>query len=230
MQFRAATYNVHSYVGRDGIHDPGRVSEVIGELGADVVGLQEFIYPGDVTLDTRAPVVLTSLDHYQCALGPARLTRAHHFGNALLTRHPLLEVHRLDLSMARREARSALAATIDVGGLTVHVLVAHLGLRVAERRFQVAQILDYLGTVRYTRLVVLGDFNDWLPGRSVARVLDARLGPLPRPRSFPARYPVVALDRVWVHPRHAFRHIATHASPAARRASDHLPVVADIEW
>jgi len=226
---RVATYNVHACVGPDGRHDPDRVASVIAELDADVVALQEFTYPASVALETRAPVVLTTLDQYECALGPTRQSVTHCFGNALLTRHPIVDVHRIDLSMQRREPRGAIAATIDVGGSTLHVLAAHLGLRVRERRYQVRQILDYLDSVRSTLFVVLGDFNDWLPGRSVAHVLDDRLGRPPRPRSFPVFWPAVALDRIWVHPARALRSMAVHSTPTARRASDHLPVVAEID-
>jgi endonuclease/exonuclease/phosphatase family metal-dependent hydrolase len=140
-----------------------------------------------------------------------------------------VEVHRIDLSMERREARGALAATLDVGGTMLHVLATHLGLRVHERRFQVQQILDYLDSVRGTFVVVLGDFNDWLPGRSAAHVLDRRLGRPPRPATFPVAWPVVALDRIWVQPRGALRRVSVHATPAARLASDHFPVVAEID-
>jgi endonuclease/exonuclease/phosphatase family metal-dependent hydrolase len=227
--FRAATYNVHAHVGRDGRRDPARVSRVIDELDADVVALQEFTYPLDVALETRTPVVLT-LDRYECVLGPARQTVSHCFGNAILARHPFVEVHRIDLSMTRREPRAALAATIDVGGELVHVLAAHLGLRVPERRRQVQQILTYLDSVTHTKLVVLGDFNDWVPGRTVADVLDQRLGRLPRPRSFPARRPLLTLDRIWVQPQGALRRMFAHKTPMARIASDHLPVVAEITW
>ena len=238
---RLATYNVHACVGRDGRYDPDRIASVIGELNADVIALQEFTYPASVALETRAPVVLTTLNRYECALGPTRhrprpldLTRGDQgttecFGNALLTRHPIVEVHRIDLSMESREARGALAATIDVGGTVLHVLATHLGLRIHERRFQVRQIVDYLDSVRNTLVVVLGDFNDWLPGRSAAHVLDHRLGRPPRPATFPVAWPIVALDRVWVHPRRALRRVSVHASAAARLASDHLPVVAEIE-
>ena len=227
--FRVATYNVHACVGTDGRHDPERVSRVIAELDADVVALQEFTYPASVALETRTPVVLTALDRYECALGPARRNPTQCFGNALLTRHPIVEVHRIDLSHARREPRSALAATIDLAGIQVHVLAAHLGLRLRERRFQVRQILDYLESVRNTMVVVLGDFNDWLPGRSVVHVLDRRLGRLPRPASFPSSWPVVPLDRIWVQPSRALRCIGAHRTRTARQASDHVPVVADIE-
>lgn len=227
--FRAATYNVHGCIGTDGRHDPDRVAAVIDELDADIVALQEFTYPASVALETRRPVVLTALDRYECALAPTRQARAQYFGNALFTRHPIVDVHRIDLSMERREPRGAVAATIDIGGLPVHVLAAHLGLRIRERRFQVRQILDYLDSVRNSLYVVLGDFNDWLPGRSVVHLLDHRLGRPPRPASFPIRWPLVALDRIWVHPRRALHTIAAHVTPLARRASDHFPVVADID-
>jgi endonuclease/exonuclease/phosphatase family metal-dependent hydrolase len=230
---RIATYNVHACVGRDGRHDPDRVAGVIGELNADIVALQEFTYPASVALETREPVVLTMLDRYTCALGPTRnrtnQTVTECFGNALLTRHRIVEVHRIDLSMERREPRGALAATIDVGGTVLHVLATHLGLRIHERRFQVRQIVEYLDAVRDTFVIVLGDFNDWLPGRSAAHVLDHRLGRPPRPATFPVAWPIVALDRIWVHPKSALRRISAHTTPAARLASDHLPVVAEID-
>jgi endonuclease/exonuclease/phosphatase family metal-dependent hydrolase len=226
---RVATYNIHACVGTDGRHDPDRVAGVIAELDADIVALQEFTYPAGVAIETRMPVTLTLADAYQCVLGPTRQSVTECFGNALLTRHRIVEVHRFDLSVERREARGAIAATIEVGGNIVHVLAAHLGLRVRERRFQVRQILDYLDSVRHTRVVVLGDFNDWLPGRSVVHVLDDRLGTPPRPRSFPVQWPIVALDRIWVNPLSAMRRIFTHATPTARLASDHFPVVADLD-
>ena len=229
-RLRVATYNVHGCIGTDGRHDPERVATVIGELDADIVALQEFTYPASVALETRSPVVLTTLDSYQCALGPTRQTQKQEcFGNALFTRHRIIEVHRIDLSIERREPRGALAATIQVGGTLVHVLAAHLGLRIHERRFQVRQILEYIDSMRDTLVVVLGDFNDWLPGRSVVHVLDRRLGQPRRPASFPVFWPLVALDRIWVHPTHALRHIFAHKTPTARVASDHLPVVADID-
>jgi endonuclease/exonuclease/phosphatase family metal-dependent hydrolase len=225
---RVATYNVHACVGTDGRHDPNRVAAVIAELDADIVALQEFTYPAGVAIETRLPT-LTMASAYECVLGPTRQNGTECFGNALLTRHRIVDVHRFDLSMERFEPRGAVAATIDVRGTIVHVLGAHLGLRVYERRFQVRQILDYLDSVRHTLVVVLGDFNDWLPGRSVVHVLDERLGKPPKPRSFPVQWPIVPLDRIWVNPLPAVRRIVTHSTPAARRASDHFPVVADLD-
>ncbi len=65
-----ATYNVHACVGTDGRYDPDRVAAVIAELDADIVAVQEFAYPVTVALETRQPVVFTALDRYECALGP----------------------------------------------------------------------------------------------------------------------------------------------------------------
>ena len=226
---RVATYNVHACVGTDRRHDPDRVASVVGELHADIVALQEFTYAASVAIETRQPVELVALDGYECALGPTRRIAARCFGNALLTRHPIVEVHRLDLSVDGREPRGALAATIDVAGTTVHVLTTHLGLRVRERRFQAQQLLAYLESVRHSFVVVLGDINDWVPLRSVAHVLDHRLGRAPRLRSFPSSRPMLSLDRIWTHPASALRRMFVHRSTLARAASDHLPIVADID-
>jgi endonuclease/exonuclease/phosphatase family metal-dependent hydrolase len=225
---RVATYNVHSCVGTDRRHDPERVAAVVAELDADVVALQEFSYPADVALETRTPTVLTSLDRYDFALGPVREKMANNYGNVLLSRHPIREVSRVDLSRQRREPRGALAVTIDIGGATMHVLSTHLGLRFAERRFQVRQLLEHIDERAFDCLTVLGDFNDWLPGRSVAHALDDRLGRARRVRTFPSWCPVLALDRVWVHPASSIHAVRVHKSPLARRASDHLPVVAEL--
>jgi len=226
---RVATWNVHSCVGGDGRHDPSRTAAVIAEIDPDIVALQEFRYPGDIALETRTPVVLTELDRYECALGPTLTRSGHCYGNVLLTRHPIRDVRRLDLSHARREPRGALVATIDVDGLPIHVLATHLGLRLGERRLQVRRILEFLDELRSGFVVILGDFNDWLPGRSVVRVLAERLGASPSPRTFPVAWPLFALDRIWVHPREALRSVTVHATPRARAASDHLPVRADLQ-
>jgi endonuclease/exonuclease/phosphatase family metal-dependent hydrolase len=141
-----------------------------------------------------------------------------------------VDLYRIDLSMARREPRGALAATLDLGrGRLLHVLAAHLGLHPGERRFQVRQIVDYLESVQNDFVIVLGDFNDWLPGRSAAHVMDERLGRPPQPVSFPSRWPVMSLDRIWVRPLQSLRRMFVHRSRLSRQASDHLPVVAEID-
>ena len=113
---RVATYNVHGCVGTDGRYDPDRVASVVAELDADIVALQEFTYPASVAIESRMPVTLTMLDRYECVLGPTRRTVTECFGNALFTRHRVVDVQRVDLSMESRESRGALAASLEIRG------------------------------------------------------------------------------------------------------------------
>src|SRR6185295_36529 len=115
----------------------------IAELDADVVALQEFACPSDIAVETRTPTMLPALDKYECVLGPTLIRRQKHFGNLVLTRHPIRNLQRLDFSMDKREPRGALAVTIDVNGIELHLLATHLGLRLSERRLQVDRILRY---------------------------------------------------------------------------------------
>jgi endonuclease/exonuclease/phosphatase family metal-dependent hydrolase len=226
---RIATYNVHACVGMDGRCDPDRVSQVIAELDADVVALQEFTYPMDIAIETRRLEGLPSLHGYECALGPTLERRSNRFGNLVLTRHPIRELQRIDLSMDRREPRGALAVTVDVGGHELHVLATHLGLKLSERRLQVQRILEHVESLNGGFLAVLGDFNDWLPGRSVVHALEAKFGSSSRPRTFPGLMPILPLDRIWVQPGGRLRALQAHDSRLARKASDHLPLVAVVD-
>jgi len=215
---RIASYNVHSCRGTDGKKDAQRIAQVIEELGCDTVGLQEVDY---------------RLDYIGQKLGMQAipgLTLARHdgpFGNALLTRRKVLAVRRLAFTYSRREPRNALDVEIEVAGEPVRVIVTHLGLWPAERRYQVRQILKMLKeTPICERVVVLGDINEWLPLGRPLRWMHGLLGRSPAERSFPSRWPLVALDRVWVRPRHALLALQAHRSPLAQQASDHLPVKA----
>ena len=113
------------------------------------------------------------------------------------------------------------------GGETVRVIVTHLGLFAAERRYQIRRILDIIRkNPLQERIVVLGDMNEWLPLSRPLRWLNGILGRSVAERSFPSRWPLLALDRVWVRPRHALLALKAHRSALAARASDHLPVKA----
>jgi endonuclease/exonuclease/phosphatase family metal-dependent hydrolase len=223
-----ATYNIHGCRGRDGRREPARVARVIAELGADVVALQEVFYPDEVELESRQPILFPELAQYLFLLGPTLRRRSDHFGNVLLVRHPIRRLERLDLSVSRREPRGALDVTLDVAGVELRVVATHLGLSRCERRTQVGRLLEHLDSREGPFMALLGDFNDWLPGRSVLHQLEEKLGIGPRLRSFPGTCPLLALDRIWVHPRSALLSQRVHRSPAALRASDHLPVVATV--
>jgi len=112
----------------------------------------------------------------------------------------------------------------------VRVIVTHLGLRWRDRRAQVRRLLAALGDDASSFVVVLGDINEWVPRIGCLGGLDRRLGASRGVRSFPARRPLFALDRIWVQPHAGLASVAAHATPLARAASDHLPVRAAIAW
>jgi endonuclease/exonuclease/phosphatase family metal-dependent hydrolase len=215
---RIASYNVHGCCGVDGKKDAQRIVRVIEECGSDTVGLQEVDYRLEYIgekLGMRAVPGLTLARHD----GP--------FGNALLTRRRVLGVRRLGFTYSGREPRNALDVDLEVAGETVRVIVTHLGLWSAERRFQVKQILQMLKeTPMCERVIVLGDINEWLPLGRPLRWMHGLFGRSPAERSFPSRWPLVALDRVWVRPRHSLLALKAHRTPLAQQASDHLPVKA----
>jgi endonuclease/exonuclease/phosphatase family metal-dependent hydrolase len=224
-----ASYNVHRCIGADGRHDPRRVGDVLGELDADLIGLQEVAsrFDGDGAIDQLA--YLARATGLEAIAGPTLHHGRGHCGNALLTRRPVLAVERIDLSLPGREPRGALDVTLALGTESVRVIVTHLGLRWRDRRTQVRRLLEVLAEDEGF-VVLLGDINEWLPRGGCLGRLHARLGHAAAVRTFPARRPVFALDRIWVQPRAALTALVAHASPLARRASDHLPVRGAIEW
>jgi endonuclease/exonuclease/phosphatase family metal-dependent hydrolase len=216
---RIASYNVHGCIGCGNVRDVERIAAVIQELGCDTVGLQE-VFGLDLLKEKLNMQVIEGAPHKW---------HDRHVGNALLTTRKVLAVRHHDWSWAGHEPRAALDADLEVDGETVRVIVTHLGLRPYERRFQVRKILELIKqTSMQERIVVLGDINEWLPLGRPLRWLHELLGHSPAERSFPARWPLFALDRVWVRPRHALLAFGAHRSPLAALASDHLPVKAII--
>lgn len=223
-----ASYNIHQCVGIDGRCDPPRIAQVIRELDADIVGLQEV--HSRVTDDEQAH----QLDFLADATGlhaiPGHTLYRHdgHYGNALLTNAPILVVHPFDLSIPGREPRGGIDAKIDIAGEKLRVIVTHLGLWPLERRLQVKRLLPLLAKEPSRFILLLGDLNEWQPRARSLRWLHAYFGEAPAPRTFPTRLPLFALDRIWAKPREALLRVNVVASPLARLASDHLPVTAAI--
>jgi endonuclease/exonuclease/phosphatase family metal-dependent hydrolase len=224
MRVRIATYNIHGAVGTDGRCDPARIAAVLAELDADVVALQE-VHAGAAGVDLLA--------HLRAALGvetvsgPTLLRADAEYGNALISRHPVRGVSRIDLSVGRREPRGALDTLLDAGA-GLRVLATHLGLWPGERRRQVKRLLQALDDGPALPTVLLGDLNEWYLWGRTLRWLHAEFERSPAPATFPAPRPFLALDRLWARPRRMLEHVAVHASPLARRASDHLPLVATL--
>lgn len=226
MRLKVATYNIHACIGRDACADPHRIVRVLRELDADVLALQEV--GGDSGNGCGLLQHLAAETGMQAIADTASRRGARHFGNALLTRLPVLTVNRVDLSWPHREPRGALEVTLDWRGLCLHTIATHLGLMPAERREQVRCLLGLFEARKADVSILLGDLNEWLLWGRTLRWLRRHFPPTPNLRTFPARFPLFALDRIWVDPRAALVNIEVHDSPAARLASDHLPLKADL--
>lgn len=226
---RVATYNVHSYVGTDGRRDPDRVAAVIRAMEADVVGLQEVEARDVPGAGLNEVAYLAQAVGMEGVHGPTLERDGGPYGNALLTRHPVRAVRRVDLSVSGREPRGVLDVDLDVRGAPVRVCVTHFGLARHERGRQLEIVLDLLDRHTCPVDVLVGDFNEWLPWWRLQR-LNLLMGRSPAVRSFPSRWPLLPLDRIWVRPRKAVVAIGAFRAAGAAVASDHVPVVADLRW
>lgn len=221
-----ATYNIHGAVGCDGRFAPERVADVLREIKADVIALQEVPLGGSKTPNVLA--LLQKATGYFAAEGPACDTAERRYGNAVLTRYPILSVRAIDLSFGSREPRGALDADLDCHGHLLRVIATHLGLRPAERRDQIHRLLQAFDTDEMP-VILLGDINEWFAWGRTLRRLVSHFQAVPAPSTFPSRRPLFALDRIWIRPRHRLVHVKVHATPLARVASDHLPLIAYID-
>ena len=225
-----ASYNLHRCIGTDGRRDVERVARVIESLDADIIALQE-VESRRASADGPMQVeVLAHLVGLTAVSGPTIERADGHFGNALLTRLPIRAVRKLDLTFRRREPRGAIDVDFDVGGTHVRVIATHLGLLPRERRHQVQRILETTADQREGVIVLLGDINEWLVAGRPLRWLHRRFGQCHAQRTFPAWFPIFALDRIWVHPKDALVCFDAKITSDARVASDHLPVRAELSF
>jgi endonuclease/exonuclease/phosphatase family metal-dependent hydrolase len=161
--------------------------------------------------------------------GATLLRRDSEYGNAVLSRYPVVAVRRIDLSVPPHEPRGALDVVIAVSGRPLRLLATHLGLRPYERRTQIRLLLAALERDRDVPTVLTGDLNEWFLWGRPLRWLHQRFRPTPAPPTFPARRPLFALDRLWADPPAMLERLAVHSSALARVASDHLPLVATLD-
>ena len=224
----ALSYNVHQCVGLDRRRDPDRIARIINESGAQIVGLQEVHSEINGADEMHQVNYLASVTGLQAVPGPTLERHNGHYGNVLLTSGCVRVAHKLDLSFPGREPRGAIDADVEFNGETLRVIVAHLGLLPAERRFQVRKLLMALKQERARPVVLLTDFNEWLPIGRPLRWLHTHLGKTALVRTFPTAFPVFALDRIWVSPASSLVEIRAIRTPLSLIASDHLPLKATL--
>ena len=222
-----ASYNIHRGIGLDRRLDLARIADVIAETHADVIGLQEVIREDGHDHADQAAFLGARLG-MEVVMGETRSHGTGTYGNAVLTRLPVLGSARCDLSWGAREPRGCLRVDIDVGGATLHVFNCHLGLKLIERRRQLALLGGFIAVSHQLPgpRVLMGDFNEWHFGpitRGLKREFSSPMRHMRR--THPAWFPLFKLDRIYWDVALEGRKFHVHRSRRARAASDHLPVV-----
>ena len=240
MALRVATYNIHKGVQGVGptkrleIHNLGLAIET---LDADIVCLQEVRalnrreaghfqhWPNVPQAEFLAP------EGYESVYRTNAVTKHGEHGNALLSRWPIVRHQHEDMSDHRFEQRGLLHVEVLVDGISVHVIVVHLGLIPASRIRQTAQLKNYImrQVPEDAPLLVAGDFNDWGTRiRKLLRVDSLHAFEGPRTLTYPSRLPVAQLDHIYARGMQPL----SLSAPRGRvwsRMSDHLPLIAEFQ-
>jgi endonuclease/exonuclease/phosphatase family metal-dependent hydrolase len=238
---RLMTYNVHSCIGMDGRLLPERIARVIAQCAPDIVALQELdlgrARTGGVDQAKEIADDLQMLFHFH----PAIELQEEQYGDAILSRYPLHLRRAAQLPALKGrpglEPRGALWVAIEVGDHVVHVVNTHLGLHPRERRLQAEALCgpQWLTHPQCTGTRILcGDLNA-LPRSPVCRRLggllrDCEVGSPERPRrTFFSRYPLGRIDHVFVEADVRVRSVEVPSTALTRVASDHLPLIVELE-
>lgn len=245
MRLRVLSYNIHKCIGGvDRRYVPERTAEVINHYQPDIVMLQEVDSGAKRSRGDQQTALLANL----CGL-------AHHtwfpnvtvrgggeYGNAVLSRWPITNTSNVDLTVPLKKRRSVLHAEIRIRSAqepgpqddvdrVIHVFNMHLGLARYERHLQLAKFLachPFAGLHQQTPLIVGGDFNDVYGGLGRLLTPAGFVGSATPPKTFPAWGPLRPLDSLYVRGDAELHRVFRGETAAARRASDHLPLVAEL--
>jgi len=225
--FRVASYNVHRWAGLNGRGKPDltRAGSVIEALDADIIALQEVLRP----MGDESPLEDFAQDlGLHLAFAANRKHKRGELGNAILSRFPITTISVLDLLSSRIERRCALAAGFDTGSGIFGLVATHLSLVDRTRRRQVQMLLKH-PQWNAGPAVLMGDMNAWRECKASQSLEDTlhRHSNVDWPATFPASRPILALDRIYASGAEVVS-VSAYDSPSARRASDHLPVVAEL--
>ena len=232
---RVATYNIHKCRGMDRRVLPGRIVDVLSQIDADIIALQEVLSVEGKGREADQSRFIAEELGFDFAFGETRRLHGGRYGNVILTRHPINIFRNYDISANGREPRGCLRTDIRLNTATLHVFNVHFGTRFFEHRAQARRLFDDR-IVNHHALtgarIVLGDFNEWLRG-SVSRTLRRHLESadirrhLRRSRTYPGVLPLLHLDHIYFDPALRLERLHLHKGRKALLASDHLPLVAD---
>lgn len=235
---KIATYNIHKCVGMDRRYSPERIVDVLKEIDADIIALQEVLnHTRSHQRDHQARFIAHALK-MDFRLGQNRQIKGGEYGNVVISRFPITDHENFDISVTKYEPRGCLRTEIEIDGHErLQFMNLHMGTSYFERRRQVHKLLaahaidqpEFVG-----RRIIAGDFNEWVNGvttklfRSNFQSIDPKID-LGRARTFPGILPLVHLDHVYFDDRFRLTAAYLHRSRKALVASDHLPIVAEFE-
>ena len=232
MRCRVVTWNIHSCIGVDRRYDVGRIARVLKSLNADIIGLQEVDWRRPADDGGEAFDFIAEQLGMNAVDGPNLHDHRGHYGNGLLTRFNVVGLQQISLAYEGREPRGAIDARLEHEGRTIRTFVTHLGLKFHERRLQTRTICSAIGSgASSDARLLMGDLNEWTSRRLMCRAFT----PVPfthmvTGRTFPSYMPCLPLDWIFVGPAPKTIAGGVVRTPETRVASDHLPVMADIDW
>jgi endonuclease/exonuclease/phosphatase family metal-dependent hydrolase len=213
-----------------------RIAEVLKQIDADVIALQEVVGMDEAAREHNQVHAIADELGFEFRIGENRKFRGAAYGNALLSRLPIVADHNHDLTFRMNEPRGCLEVTITNLQTSLCIYNVHLGTGFFERRYQAHRLFDVIenNSSRGPR-IVLGDFNEWTRGRTTHLLSnhlncaepERRAG---RARSYPGVFPMLHLDHIYYDSPLKLNRIAVHRTRLALIASDHLPIVADFEF
>jgi endonuclease/exonuclease/phosphatase family metal-dependent hydrolase len=222
---KVASYNMRKSIGTDRRRRPERTLQVLCEIGADIVALQE----ADRRFGERSAVLTAHLlaehsDYKPVPFGMRARSMGWH-GNALLVRKDVDILGCEAIHLPTLEPRGAVVADVSVRGEALRVVGMHLDLSGLWRRRQAHAIIAHLAASNVQRpTVLMGDLNEWTPAGGCLRDFAQHYQFAPTGRSFHARRPMAKLDRIMTTPDLSIVEAGVHESLQARTASDHLPI------
>lgn len=222
---RVATYNIRKTRGLDQRRDPHRIIAVINRLDADVLTLQE----ADHRLGARPAALTQHLIEAETDFRVVQVAKNDHslgwHGNAVLTRRGIKAELVDRITLPGLEPRGAVHVRVDIG-VPVDLVATHLGLLRRNRRRQLSALAKHLRDSHHA--IIIGDFNEWSENRGLEPLSHGFAVHSPG-RSFHAARPLAALDRLAVTPTIKVAGGGVLRDAGTRRASDHLPVWADLD-
>ncbi len=229
MMLKVASYNMRKSIGTDRRRRPERTLEVLREIDADIVALQECDRRFGARLGVISPHMLDEHSPWKAVQFGVRTGSMGWHGNALLVRKDAQIIDCEIIHLPALEPRGAVMADIRVKGERVRIVGMHLDLSGLWRRRQAHAILTHLdASVAQLPTVMMGDLNDWSAQSGCLRDFGRSFTFADTGKSFHARRPVARLDRIMVSAGLKVTECGVHDSAASRTASDHLPIWATL--